>query len=61
MFRGCSGLFRAVPGVFRGCSGDVPGVFRGVPGCSGFYRHPEEYVYPIKERNAHVKNAIFIK
>ena len=28
MFRGCSGLFRAVPVVFRGCSG----VFRGVPG-----------------------------
>ena len=23
-------------GLFR----DVPGVFRGVPGCSGFYRHP---------------------
>ena len=21
----------------------------------------QEYVYPIKERNAHVKNAIFIK
>ena len=41
MFRGCSGVFRAVPG----CSGDVPGmfrgvpgVFRGVPGCSGVFR-----------------------
>ena len=30
MFQGCSGLFRAVPVVFRGCSGGVPGVFRGV-------------------------------
>ena len=38
MLQGCSGLSRAVPGVFRGCSGGVPGcsgVFRGVPGCSG--------------------------
>ena len=42
---GCSRVLWDVPGVFRGCSGDVPGCSGAVPGlfrgCSGFYRHPD--------------------
>ena len=54
MFRGCSGLFRAVPGGSGGVPGmfrGVLGVFRGVPGSSGFYRHPS-FVAPLLKLRA---------
>ena len=53
LFRGCSGLFRAVPGcsgLFRavpGCSGGVPGMFQGVPGFTDTQKHsPAARVHP---------------
>ena len=42
VFRGCSGVFRGCSGVFRGCSG----VFRGVPGVFRLLQTPNlEYDY----------------
>ena len=58
MFRGCSGLFRAVPG----CSGGVPGcsgVFRGVPGFTDTHQYlPSKYgKEQEKARAAKVRSA----
>ena len=61
---GCSGLFQAVPGVFRGCSGGVPGcsgVFRGVPGFTDTHKMVSVELILVRKTTFNIAKIIFNK